>query len=247
VLYSIRIPWSEAAAESHMARLAHFSLEGVTEGDAEAEVFFRDLAEARAAAELFRVSPPQPAASQNWSAPFQKTWQPLPVGEKFFLIPEWLDVPAPEGRIALPMIAGNVFGGGDHATTQLCLELLELCVQPGARVADVGAGTAILTRAARALRAQAVACDIDPESSPYVDLLGSADALASRSFHLVVANIHLGVLEKIRNDLFRIAAPGAQLLLSGYLPEQRPIIRSLFGPEQQARQRDGWCAALFAA
>lgn len=247
MLYSIRIPWNEADTEQSMARLALFEIAGLTELGHEAEVFFDSLEVARAAASALQASPPNEAPDANWSEPYQKSWQPLAVGKRFYLIPEWTTAEAPNGRIALPMIAGNVFGGGDHATTQLCLEILEQVIQPGMRIADVGAGTAILSRAARALGAQTVACDIDLNTALYVDFLGSADALAPKRFDIVIANIHLRVLEQIKQDLLRICAGNAQLLLSGYLPEQRPALRALFGPELLSAERDGWCAALFAA
>ncbi len=117
---------------------------------------------------------------------------------------------------------------------------MEDVVVNGARIADIGAGTGILTRAARALGAYAIACDIDPAAS--VDFIGSADAMRENAFDVVIANIHLGVLRAISKDLRRL---GGTLLLSGFLPEQRDELADLFGPPREIQTKDGWCAGWY--
>lgn len=245
--YRTVIPLAGREAESLTVDLADYALEGLEEGEDALTAYFSSLPDAEAAAAAFGGSPPEPMPDENWSADWQAAWQPFTIGERFFLCPSWLESETPPGRVRLEMVPGNVFGGGDHPTTQLCLELLEELIEPGARIADIGAGTGILTRAARALGARAVACDIDPASAPMVDVLGSADALATEAFDGLIANIHLGVLRQLRDELHRIARPGAWLLISGFLPEQRGEAAALFGPSEQIRERDGWCAAVFRA
>jgi ribosomal protein L11 methyltransferase len=142
------------------------------------------------------------------------------------------------------MVPGNVFGGGDHPTTQLCLALLEELVGPGMRVADIGAGTGVLTRAARALGARAVGCDIDPASAGLVDFIGSADALAGGRFDGVIANIHVGVLQELRPEMLRLLRAEGWLLLSGFLPEQDREVEAMFGTVRVLREHGGWCAAV---
>ncbi|HCC57407.1 MAG TPA: 50S ribosomal protein L11 methyltransferase, partial [Solibacterales bacterium] len=79
--------------------------------------------------------------------------------------PDWLDTPAPNGRIRIFINAGQAFGTGAHESTRLCLELLEEQLQPGDHVADVGTGSGILAEAAARLGAGGVvACDSDPVS-----------------------------------------------------------------------------------
>ncbi len=243
--YRVDIPLAGRESEELCARLADFRVEGIEERDDSLLAYFADGDEALQVAAELGGGPPEWMEDRNWSAAWQAEWAPLSVGERFFLCPGWVDAPAPPGRIRLEMVPGNVFGGGDHATTQLCLELLERWVVPGCRVADVGAGTGILTRAARALGARAVGGDIDPASAGLVDYLGSADALAPGRFDGVVANIHLGVLRELKDEMLRLRKPGGWLLLSGFLPEQAADVEELFGPARERRERDGWCAAVY--
>src|SRR6185312_10980629 len=89
--------------------------------------------------------------------------QPMEVGQRFYLVPEWRDDPAPEGRFRVTVNPGMAFGTGVHETTQLCIEALEDFVQPGMIVLDVGTGSGILATVARLLGAErAIACDNDP-------------------------------------------------------------------------------------
>ena len=240
--YLVSIPFAGRSQELLCERLADFAVEGIEEHADSLSVFFGSLEEASQAGLELGGREPEEIADRNWSAAWQADWVPLLIGKRFFLCPAWVTEATPAGRIRLEMVPGNVFGGGDHATTQLCLELLEEVVVPGALVADIGAGTGVLTRAARALGARAVGCDIDRASS--IDFIGSADGLAGGRFDGVIANIHLGVLREVAGELRRLLRPGGWLLASGFLPEQAGDVAVLFGPFVELRERDGWCAAV---
>ena len=57
---------------------------------------------------------------------------------------------------------------GSHATTQMCLEALELVAAPGKNILDLGCGSGILAIAAMLLGCDnAIGCDID-EKAPAV-------------------------------------------------------------------------------
>ena len=45
--------------------------------------------------------------------------QPMEVGERFFLVPEWRDDPTPAGRFRIVVNPGMAFGTGVHETTRL--------------------------------------------------------------------------------------------------------------------------------
>ncbi|ERT06197.1 ribosomal protein L11 methyltransferase [Lyngbya aestuarii BL J] len=103
---------------------------------------------------------------QDWASSWKKHWEPTKIGDYFLIYPAWLETPAESDRILLHLDPGVAFGTGAHATTQLCLESIEmrLSIKPeNLVVADVGCGSGILSIGALLLGAtQAYAVDIDP-------------------------------------------------------------------------------------
>ena len=104
---------------------------------------------------------------EDWATSWQKYYQPIPVGRRVYIVPDWMrGEPVPDGRAPLYLNPGLTFGTGAHPTTQLCLELLEEALRPGDRVLDLGCGSGILAIAALALGAsRAVGVDIDPKAA----------------------------------------------------------------------------------
>jgi ribosomal protein L11 methyltransferase len=146
----------------------------------------------------------------------------MEVGQKFFLVPQWRDDPAPPGRFRIEVNNGQAFGTGRHETTRLCLELLEKYVKPGMTVIDVGTGSGILARAAQLLGARRViGCDTDPvavevAAAAGLDVfVGSAPALATGVADVVVANISPECLREMAGEWGRMLAAGGVAILSG--------------------------------
>jgi ribosomal protein L11 methyltransferase len=103
---------------------------------------------------------------QDWASSWQKYWEPTPIGDYFLVYPAWLPVPNDSDRKILRLDPGVAFGTGTHATTQLCLESLEMrfSVKPEkAIIADIGCGSGILSIGSLLLGATEVyAVDTDP-------------------------------------------------------------------------------------
>lgn len=102
---------------------------------------------------------------EDWSSSWKQHWAPQPIGDRLLINPAWLEVPKDTERIVLQLDPGVAFGTGTHPTTQLCLEALEMRLQPGTNlsIADIGCGSGILSTAALLLGAQQVyAVDNDP-------------------------------------------------------------------------------------
>ena len=107
-----------------------------------------------------------PLGESDWAWSWQKYYKPLAVGERLYIVPDWLRTEAvPEGRVPVYLDPGLTFGTGGHASTQLCLAGLERYTVPGAPVLDLGCGSGILSIAALVLGAsKALAVDIDPKA-----------------------------------------------------------------------------------
>ena len=66
-----------------------------------------------------------PLDEEDWANSWKKHYPPQFVGEKLCVLPYWLPAEAAQGRLPVILDPGLTFGTGSHATTQLCLELLQ--------------------------------------------------------------------------------------------------------------------------
>lgn len=99
---------------------------------------------------------------EDWANNWKKYFKPLPMGNKLLIQPTWIEDAELENRKFLRIDPGMAFGTGGHATTKLCLEVLENYVANGEEVLDVGCGSGILSIASMLLGAKnAVGVDID--------------------------------------------------------------------------------------
>ena len=113
---------------------------------------------------------------EDWSSSWKQHWQPEEIGDRFLINPAWLPLPESLDRLVIRLDPGVAFGTGNHATTQLCLESLEMrfgeipqsfldTEEPRKPliIADIGCGSGILGVGAILLGAGKVyAVDNDP-------------------------------------------------------------------------------------
>lgn len=113
---------------------------------------------------------------EDWSSSWKQYWQPQDIGDRFLINPAWLPLPASSERLVIRLDPGVAFGTGNHATTQLCLESLEMRLsaipdsfigtenkKDSLVIADIGCGSGILSVGAILLGAKKVyAVDNDP-------------------------------------------------------------------------------------
>ncbi|MGZ3687015.1 MAG: 50S ribosomal protein L11 methyltransferase [Bdellovibrionota bacterium] len=150
----------------------------------------------------------------------------------------------PPDTIALPQFAGEAFGDGSHPTTRLCAGALDLLcrLHRPRSVLDVGTGTGVLARIARARGASfVVGTDIDPSALAAARENIALDRLPGEilisgempdfwgpRFDLVVANILEGPLRELAPALSRALVPGGILLLSGFTRLQIPALQTAY-------------------
>jgi ribosomal protein L11 methyltransferase len=154
--------------------------------------------------------------------------------------PPWEEPPA--DAIAVVIDPGRAFGTGAHATTRLCLELLQEA-EPTSLL-DVGCGSGVLSVAAAKLGFSPVtAADIDEVALATTRSNAAANGVVIEvgpdleASSLAVMNIALDVVERMLPRL-----PAERAITSGYLERDAPLVDGWRRVER--RVRDGWAADL---
>jgi ribosomal protein L11 methyltransferase len=205
-------------------------------------VYFDDETEARRAgrrlgerlAELdLALAPPVSGTveDRDWAAAWRRSVAPVWASPRIVVLPPWLCVPPRPGLISIVIDPRMAFGTGLHASTRLCLQLLEAYLRPGDRCLDLGTGSGVLAIAAVRLGADRVlAVDIDPVSvteagenltrngiAPEVAQVrqGSVEQGIDRLFEVVLANLQSGIVEPLTGLLRPLLADGGVALFSG--------------------------------
>src|SRR5215467_12699304 len=219
-MFSLEIDCDPEERDLLIAELWERGSAGIVElSPARLRAFFEPTADRRALLALYPGSTLREEEDRDWVQASRDLLQPMEVGRRFFLVPEWRDDPTPPGRFRIVVNPGMAFGTGVHETTRLCIEAMEDLLRPGMSVLDVGTGQGILAQAARLLGAgRVVACDIDPIAVEIAGegFIGSVDAVRSQSADLVLANISPEAITQLAPDLLRVRRTGGVLLASGF-------------------------------
>ncbi len=187
----------------------------------------------------------------GWEEEWKRFHEPATIGSLWigalWIGPPWAR-PEP-GLLQVRIDPGQAFGTGAHATTQLCLEILQR-LEPGSLL-DVGCGSGVLALAASRLGFGPVTA-IDSDKAAVEATLRNAaandfvldvrhvDALTEPlpDAEIVLANIDLPTLADLAPP------PGCRrLVTSGYYEPDRPAFP---GFEHIGREpQDRWAADLF--
>ncbi len=201
------------------------------------------------------------AEERNWVRLIMESWRPFPVGERFFVVPDWRDDATPPGRLRLEVHPGIALGTGEHPTTQMCLEAMERELRAGECFFDVGTGSGILAQAAWLLGARRViACDTDPQATeaagenlgragvPALLFTGSAAAVADRVAAVAAANLSAETVVEAAGEIARVLEEGGRAVLSGFGPERSAEVRrAAEGAGMRflgGQERDGWACLV---
>lgn len=198
---------------------------------------------------------------ENWNELWESNFEPIRVenfvGVRAEFHPSFGDVVQHELLIQPKM----AFGTGHHETTHLMMGYMEGMNFAGKRVLDYGCGTGILAILAARLGApQPDAIDIEEPAYENtqenarvngVELwaaCGDLSLVSDRSYDIILANINRNVILDSIPSLSGMLPKGGQLLLSGLLEQDRPVVEKALPSDQwkvdSVRQRNQWIALL---
>ena len=184
---------------------------------------------------------------EDWENNWKRYYQPLPIGERLLVVPEWLHPENPENRVEVLLDPGMIFGTGAHASTQMCMRELERAIQGGERVLDLGSGSGILSIAAVKFGAgHAVMTDLDPcaitatKENMEVNGIGEAqydvmignliddkavqDQVGYEKYDIVAANILADVLVPLTPVIIHQMKKGGIYITSGIIDEKETVV-----------------------
>jgi ribosomal protein L11 methyltransferase len=212
-------------------------------------VFFGSAADREAAsAYLSRALPDCNVVSvdvpdERWAERSQAALKAVRVGA-LTVAPPW-DPPVDQSK-AIIIQPSMGFGTGHHASTRLCLQLLQATPVDGASVLDVGTGSGVLAIAAAKLgAASVVAIDFDPDAiasaRECVDLNTLTDAIEiqqvdleresiipSQPFDIILANLTGGMLIRMAARLCALTVAGGTLIVSGVTRDEEAGVTAAF-------------------
>ena len=202
---------------------------------------------------------------EDWENEWKKHFHNFKVGRNFFIVPSWEfdQVAVSESDKVIKIDPGMAFGTGDHATTSLCLTLMEDIIEDHQKVIDVGTGSGILSIGAHLLGARNIkATDIDELSLKVATeniklndcsediTVEKGDLLKDENdqYDVVIANILAHIIDDMINDAYSHLNNDGYFIASGIIVEKKDeIINHLEAVGFQVQEtliEDGWVAIL---
>ena len=209
---------------------------------------------------------------EDWENNWKRYYQPLPIGERLLVVPEWLHPENPENRVEVLLDPGMIFGTGAHASTQMCMRELERAIQGGERVLDLGSGSGILSITAVLLgAAHATGVDIDPKAEDIArenaainqifsdrftavtgDVIGDRAMMESLRGHydVVLANIVADVIIPLSRVVPEFLQEDSIFICSGILNTRLPEVLDALEKNGlqilSTEQQEDWCRVTAA-
>ena len=205
----------------------------------------------------------EPFVEVDWENEWKKFFKPRRVGSHFVVRPTWESFDALSGDKVIVLDPGQAFGTGDHPTTRMCLEYLEMQVAPGNSVLDLGCGSGILAVGAKMVGAgETLAIDIDPiavevakenitrNNVEIKTAVGDVLELQLESrWDIVVSNIISATLINLAPDAAYALRPGGKWIVSGIITQNWSDVKKAAEKSGftyiEHREEDGWNAGVF--
>jgi ribosomal protein L11 methyltransferase len=200
---------------------------------------------------------------KNWNEEYEKNVRVIEVTDRIVIKPSFKDYTPKKGQITITIDPKMSFGTGEHATTQMVLQLIEKNLKGGEKILDVGSGTGVLGISAVMLGANSSLC-IDNDEWCFLNGIENVKAnglnnkveirlaeiseLNEKDFDLIAANINKHILSEIAGEIKKRIKKTGVLILSGLLIVDEDDIAQLFssfGFELIDKiSKDEWCALV---
>lgn len=163
------------------------------------------------------------------AADYENEWKKYynPIKTKnITIVPTWIEYNPGKDEKIMRLDPGMAFGTGSHATTRMCLELMDV---EGKDVIDVGCGSGILGIAAKICGAKSVyMCDIDAKAVEFatknaelnnvVATIEKADLLeGEQQADFIFANITADILMRFSKSIGKHLRENGTIVLSGII------------------------------
>jgi ribosomal protein L11 methyltransferase len=177
-------------------------------------------------------------ADRDWNSEWKKGFKPVRISDNVLVKPTWCDTPDDAPPVIIAIDPEMAFGTGTHATTSLCMKLLDNHAQHKT-VLDAGTGTGILAiLAAKEGAIRVCAVDNDPiatstakknagQNGTLQNILfftGSLTALQNVTFDVIVANINRTQIIALLPDFNRLLNNQGLFILSGILDIEESLV-----------------------
>ncbi|ULG71136.1 50S ribosomal protein L11 methyltransferase [Macrococcus brunensis] len=176
---------------------------------------------------------------EDWENEWKNHFHAFKASERFTVVPSWEDYQPESDEEVIHLDPGMAFGTGDHATTSMCLRLVEEYVKPGMSVIDVGTGSGILSIAAHRMGAAPIrAVDLDKVAVRVAEenfaINHCAEAIETDTGNLlvgetekrdvVIANILAHIVDLMVDDAFNLLNDKGLFIASGIIDEKEQMI-----------------------
>ncbi len=200
--------------------------------------------------------------TDNWNEEWRKYYKPI-ILEHIAVVPDWLEFDDCTKKV-VRLEPGMAFGTGEHASTRLCLSLLEKLSISGKKVVDVGTGSGILGIATAKLGAKDVyMTDIDPVAVSVakenvtknqvddVCLVECADLSDKIKCDILIGNLTADILLRLLSSFEGKVQKGTDLVISGIIAERLDEVLTAYQNAgfvlQEVLAEDDWRAVRLKA